>query len=173
MLLRPEFVDGPIAFVAAIEFPLSIQVPRLQRLLISYYRILQANRELPRHLLWSLSPLSRLIWTPGMDNAVRLLAIRCYSLQSGMGEAERETLERAVLGEVCVSDCPLEYGRNADGSLKEMDAWVMPVFEVKRIQEMRRAIVDHPQTFYEGVGMEPWVLRCVPTCTVSYQLIFP
>ncbi|KAJ7797645.1 P-loop containing nucleoside triphosphate hydrolase protein [Mycena olivaceomarginata] len=138
MLQRPEFIDGPIAFVAD---PLSIDVRRLQRLLLAYYRILQANRELPRHLLWSLAPLSRLIWTPGLDNAVRLLAIRCYSLQSGMGEAERETLESQVLGK---ADCPLEYG------CQEMDAWVMPVFEVKRIQEMRRAIVNEPQTFYGG-----------------------
>ncbi|KAF8139191.1 hypothetical protein K438DRAFT_1996249 [Mycena galopus ATCC 62051] len=144
MLQRPEFIDGPIA---AIE---SLDVLRLQRRLLAYYRILQANRELPSYLLWSLAPLSRLIWTPGLDNAVRLLAIRCYSLQSGMGEAERETLECAVLGE---ADCPLEYGLN------KMDAWVMPVFEVKRIQDMRRAIVNQPQTFYhEGDGVEPWAL---------------
>ncbi|KAJ7625290.1 midasin nuclear AAA ATPase [Mycena polygramma] len=152
MLQRSEFVDGPLATVE------SLDVPRQQRLLLAYYRILQVNRELPRHLLWSLSPLSRLIWTPGMDNAVRLLAIRCYSLQSGMGEGERETLERAVLGDLCVADCPLEYGRNADGSLKEMDAWVLPVFEVQRIQEMRAAIAERPQAFYDGAGMEPWVL---------------
>lgn len=158
MLQKPEFIDGPIAFVAD---PLSIDVRRLQRLLLAYYRILQANRELPRHLLWSLAPLSRLIWTPGLDSAVRLLAIRCYSLQSGMGEAERETLESQVLGK---ADCPLEYG------CQEMDAWVMPVFEVKRIQEMRRAIVNEPQTFYEGDdGIESWVLRFVS----SKQFGFP
>ncbi|KAJ6585296.1 midasin nuclear AAA ATPase [Mycena capillaripes] len=150
MLQRPEFRVGPIAETN--------DVPRLQRLLLAYYRILQANRELPRHHLWSLSPLSRLIWTPGMDNAVRWLAIRCYSLQSGMGEGERETLEREALGDVCAVDCPLEYGRNADGSVNEMDAWVMPVFEVQRIQEMRRAILEQPQTFYEGAGTEPWAL---------------
>ncbi|KAJ7264443.1 hypothetical protein B0H12DRAFT_1209400, partial [Mycena haematopus] len=155
MLQRPGFIEGP---VAPIESPQSIDVPRLQRLLLAYYRILQANRELPRHLLWSLAPLSRLIWTPNLDNAVRLLAIRCYSLQSGMGEAERETLECEVLGKVGVVDCPLEYGRNVDGSPNEMDAWVMPVFEVKRIQEMRKAIMVQPQTFYEGNGMEPWAI---------------
>ncbi|KAJ6530392.1 midasin nuclear AAA ATPase [Mycena vulgaris] len=158
MLQRPQFVDGPLAFVAAIDSPLSIEVPRLQRLLLAYYRILQANRELPRHLLWSLSPLSCLIWTPGMDNGVRLLAIRCYALQSGMGEAERETMERATLGEVCGVDCPLEYGQNPDGSRSEIDGWVMPVFEVKRIQETRRRIAENSQTFYdfpEGDTLEP------------------
>ncbi|KAJ7432805.1 P-loop containing nucleoside triphosphate hydrolase protein [Mycena galericulata] len=161
MLLRPEFVDGPLAFVSTMDSPLSVEPPRLQRLLLAYYRILQANRELPRQLLWSLSPLSRLIWTPGMDNGIRFLAIRCYSLQSGMGEAERETLERTVLGERCAVDCPIEYGQNLDGSRKEMDAWVMPVFEVRRIQEMRNAIVENSQNFYDLVEddrMEPLAL---------------
>ncbi|KAJ7673557.1 hypothetical protein B0H17DRAFT_1208374 [Mycena rosella] len=161
MLLKPEFVDGPIAFVAAVDSPLDIAVPRLQRLLLAYYRILQANRELPRHLLWSLSPLASLMWTPGMDNAVRMIAIRCYALQSGMGEAERETMERAALGDACAVDCPLEYGRNVDGSLREVDGWVMPVVEVQRIQEMRKGIVDNPQTFYEfaeGDEAEPLAL---------------
>ncbi|KAJ7717676.1 midasin nuclear AAA ATPase [Mycena metata] len=155
LLQRPEFIDGPVAFVAGLESPLSIEIPRLQRLLLAYYRILQANRELPRHLLWSLSPLSTLIWTPGLDNAVRLLAIRCYSLQSGMAEGEREELERATLGELCVVDCPLEYGCDMDGTVKQMDGWVLPVFEVQRIQEMRRGLVENPQMFYEGGGMEP------------------
>ncbi|KAJ7132921.1 midasin nuclear AAA ATPase [Mycena filopes] len=155
ILERPELVDGPLAFVASAESALSIEVPRLQRLLLAYYRILQVNRELPQHLLWSLSPLSTLIWTAGLDPAVRLLAIRCYSLQSGMGEAERETLERETLGDLCVIDCPLEYGRDVDGSVKRMDGWVLPVFEVQRIQEMRKGIVVNPQTFYEGGGMEP------------------
>ncbi|KAJ7029287.1 midasin nuclear AAA ATPase [Mycena alexandri] len=166
LLQRPEFIDGPIAFIAGLESPLSIEVQRLQRLLLAYYRILQANRELPRHLLWSLSPLSTLIWTPGLDNAVRLLAIRCYSLQSGMGEGERETLERSTLGELCAVDCPIEYGCDMDGSVKQMDGWVLPVFEVQRIQEMRRGLVENPQTFYEGGGMEPIELRgCSPRLT--------
>ncbi|KAJ7451619.1 midasin nuclear AAA ATPase [Mycena latifolia] len=166
MLLRPEFADGPIAFVAALDSPLTIEVPRLQKLLLAYYRILQANRELPRHLLWSLSPLSCLIWTPGIDNGVRLLAIRCYALQSGMGEAERETMERATLGEACAVDCPLEYGQNLDGSQREMDAWVMPVFEVQRIQETRKEIVDNPQTFYDFAEDDD-----VETLTVSPRLV--
>ncbi|KAJ7195538.1 P-loop containing nucleoside triphosphate hydrolase protein [Mycena pura] len=161
MLLRPEFANGPIACVAAIESPLSIQVSRLHRLLLAYYRILQANRQLPRYLLWPLSPLSRLIWTPGMDNAVRLLAIRCYSLQSGMGEAERETLEHTVLGDVSGVEFPLEYGQNASGSRKEIDTLIMPALEVQRVQDMRREIIDIPQTFYdiaEGDEMELLVL---------------
>lgn len=163
MLLRLELVDGPIAFVAKMDSPLSVEAPRLQRLLLAYYRILQANRELPRQLLWSLSPLSCLIWTPGMDNGVRLLAIRCYALQSGMGEAEREKLELAVLGERYTLDCRIEYCQNADGSRKEIDGWVMPVLEVRRIQEMRTAIAENSQAFYDFAEdrMEVLILRCV------------
>ncbi|KAJ7086033.1 midasin nuclear AAA ATPase [Mycena belliarum] len=162
MLMRPEFADGPIAFVSAVDSPLSVEVQRLQRLLLAYYRILQANRELPRHLLWSLSPLSYLIWSQGIDNGARLLAIRCYALQSGMGEAERETMERTALGELYRVECPLEYGHHPDGSRRELDAWVLPIFEVQRILEMRSGIVANPQTFYEfaeGDEAEPLTLN--------------
>ncbi|KAJ7288003.1 P-loop containing nucleoside triphosphate hydrolase protein [Mycena rebaudengoi] len=152
MLQRPEFVDGPLAFATADE---AVDVPRLQRLLLTYYRILQAHRELPRHLLWSLSPLSSLIWAPTMDNGVRFLAIRCYSLQSGMGEAEREKLERATLGDARTVDCPL-----LDGT---MDAWIMPALEMQRVQEMRNALLGTSPTFYEfGDEDKPEVLELSP-----------
>jgi len=120
----------------------------MHRLLLAYYRILQANRELPSDLLWSLSPLSKLIWTPHLDNGVRLLSIRCYALQSGMGEAEREKLETEVLGEICGVDCQLEYGQNVDGSRKEVDGWIMPVFELRRIKGARNGIVLEPHDYY-------------------------
>ncbi|KAK7048623.1 midasin [Favolaschia claudopus] len=158
LLQRPMFVNGPLAFVLEADSPLSIDVPRLHRLLLAYYRILQANRELPLYLSWSLAPLSCLIWTPELDNAVRLLAIRCYSLQSGMGEGEREKMESEILGQSGGVDCPLEYGRNADGTPIEMDGWVMPVFEVQRIREMRRQIVTEPHNYYEGGQNESWPL---------------
>jgi hypothetical protein len=127
---------------------MSINVARLHWLLLAYYRILQANRELPRQLSWSLAPLSRATWTPHLDNAARLLSIRCYALQSGMGEEERENLEREVLGEPCGVDCLLAYGQNEDGSEKNVDGWIMPVIEVRRIQEERDSIVTKPHDYY-------------------------
>lgn len=116
----------------------SIQVYQAQCLLLAYYRILQANRELPGLLIWPLSHLSTLIWMSGLDNGVRLLAIRCYALQSGMGESEREALEAEALGEV---ECPLHYSHEIDGTSRQVDAWVLPVHEVQRIRATREDLL--------------------------------
>lgn len=88
--------------------------------------------------LWPLMPLSSVIWSEGADNGAKLLAIRCYAMQSGMGEAEREVLERQVLQEEpFVLDCPLEYGRKLDGEKWVVDGWMLPVIERDRIQNWR------------------------------------
>ena len=126
----------------------SIEASRLHRLLLAYYRILQANRPLPHNLYWPLTPLSKLFLTPHPDTGARLLAIRCYALQSGMGEVEREKLEKQVLGDICGVDCPIECGQDIDGTAKELDGWLLPVLEIKRITDARNALVTEPQDFY-------------------------
>lgn len=148
LLSKHPFTDGPLGFINATLSPLFVDISRLQQLLLAHYRILHANRELPRHLFWPLSPFSILIWTPHLDNGVRLLAIRCYALQSGMGEAERGKIEREVLGEPCGVDCQLDYGKNIDGSRKEVDGWIMPVIELQRIKDMRQEIQNQAQDYY-------------------------
>ena len=160
--------NGPLSFITEAHSLISVDITRLQQLLLAYYRILQANRELPRTLRWNLTPLSNLIYTPRVDNGVRLLAIRCYSLQSGMGEEERCNLEREILGEPCSVDCNLNYGQNVDGSLKEVDGWLLPVLEVRRVQEERESIVSEQLDFYSRAGgnhtflLETKNLRFVP-----------
>lgn len=160
--------NGPLSFITETLSPLSVDTTRLQQLLLAYYRILQANRELPRTLRWTLAPLSNLIYTPHLDNGVRLLAIRCYSLQSGMGEEERCNLEREILGEPCSVDCNLNYGQNVDGSVKEVDGWLLPVLEVRRVQQERESIVSEQLDFYSREGgndtflIETKDLRFVP-----------
>jgi hypothetical protein len=160
--------NGPLSFITETLSAISVDTTRLQQLLLAYYRILQANRELPRTLRWSLAPLSNLIYTPHLDNGVRLLAIRCYSLQSGMGEEERSNLEREILGEPCGVDCNLNYGQNVDGSVKEVDGWLLPVLEVRRVQEERESIVSEQLDFYSREGgndtflIEKKDLRFVP-----------
>ncbi|KAF7308633.1 Midasin [Mycena chlorophos] len=143
MLLRPEYLNGPIAFVLETEDPTSIEPERLHRLLLAYYRILQANRELSGHHEWSLLPLSHLIWTDRMDVASRVLAIRCYALQSGMGEAEREKWERQVLGSAYMVETSLEFGVDARGRRTAVDVWIMPLVEVRRIQGLRNNILGN------------------------------
>jgi midasin len=126
----------------------SIETSRLHRLLLAYYRILQANRPLPRDLYWPLSALSKLFHTPHSDTGVCLVSIRCYALQSGMSEAQREKLETEVLGEVCGVDCQIDFGENVDGSAKVVDGWLLPVLEIQRITDARNALVTEPQDFY-------------------------
>ncbi|KAJ7274262.1 hypothetical protein C8J57DRAFT_1595285 [Mycena rebaudengoi] len=76
-------------------------------------------------------------------------------LLTGMGEAEREKLERATLGDVRTVDCPLLDGM--------MDAWIMPALEVQHVQEMRNALLGTSPTFYEfGDEDKPEVLELSP-----------
>jgi midasin len=149
---------GPFAFVTTCESVESIEASLLHRLLLAYYRILQANRPLPHSLYWPLTPLSKLFLTPHPDTGVRLLAIRCYALQSGMGEVDREKLEKQVLGETCGIDCQVECGQDIDGTIKEFDGWLLPVLEIKRITDARNALITDLQDFYsveDGPSVTP------------------
>ena len=119
-----------------------IDMSRLHLLLIAYFRILQANREVPDMFLWPLMPLSSIIWSQNADNAAKLLAIRCYAMQSCMGEAEREDLEREVLGEPSGPDCPLEYGAKSNGDKWIVDGWLLPIIERERILKWRNDIPE-------------------------------
>ncbi|KAF8895596.1 hypothetical protein BD779DRAFT_1609097 [Infundibulicybe gibba] len=152
LLLKPVFANGPLGFITSPPSPLSFPVLRLHRLLIAYYRIQQANRELPLHFLWSLTPLSYLVWTPHLDNGVRLLAIRCYALQSGMAECEREKMEREVLGESCGVECRLFYGETIAGKKEEADGWLLPLLELKRVKAMRDGILNPMDYYSQEIG---------------------
>jgi midasin len=154
------FPRGPLHFITTISSVTLVppQIERLHRLLLAYSRIQQFNRELPTLLNWSLSPLITLMLSTEHnidDNGVKLLAIRCYAYQSGMGEAEREKLEAKVLrmkeGEMCSVDCWVSDGGfvsveksegekmslNGNGML---DGWVLPGLEVQRVRHMREEI---------------------------------
>jgi len=50
-----------------------------------------------------------------------------------MGEEERCSLEWEILGEPCGIDCSLNYGQNVDASEKEVDGWLLPVLEIRRV----------------------------------------
>lgn len=81
-----------------------------------------------------------------------------------MGEAEREKIETEVLGEICGVDCQMEYGEGKSGLV---DGWIMPVVELKRVQQQRDAIITQPFEFYRRETGEttelihPIHLRCV------------
>ncbi|KAH9480590.1 Midasin [Psilocybe cubensis] len=71
-----------------------------------------------------------------------------------MGEEERCKLEREILGEPCGVDCPLNYGQELDGTNKEVDGWVIPAVEVKRVQEERDSIATTSQDYYSRENSE-------------------
>ncbi|KAJ3919281.1 midasin nuclear AAA ATPase [Lentinula edodes] len=129
MLQNPLLAKGPVFLVSEAS---RLDLKRIHQILLAYYRILQANRELPHQLYWPLTPLRQIASESTLDAASRLLAIRCYALQSGMGEAEREKWETATLGELYTVDCTLGYGDALDGSHLTIDGWLMPITELER-----------------------------------------
>ncbi|CAL1712480.1 unnamed protein product [Somion occarium] len=162
-LRQPEYEDGPLGFINTIEDLSSISASLLHRILLAYYRILQASRELPRYLIWPLKPLSKLIWTPHPDPGVRFLAIRCYALHSGMMEGERVKMEKEVIGDVAEVDCPIEYSVKFDeeegleGKREAVDGWIMPAIEVERVVNARNKHLE-PVDYYsaeESDSVEP------------------
>lgn len=178
---------GPLHFVDTNSSLPATETQKLHRLLLAYFRIQQANRELPSQLSWSLSPLNKLIRSTEHnqnDNGVKLLAIRCYAFQSGMGEAEREKLERKVLGmkddEMCSVDCwvsPGGYGKkDEEGKERLLDGWVLPALEMHRVRGMREGLTDVDLEEYYGfdedeqrIYIEESDLRYGFGCTLSFS----
>lgn len=150
-LRRPCFSHGPLGFVEEGPSIATLDATRLHHLLLAYYRLLRANRLLPCDLLWPISHLSILFTTPHPDAAVRYLAIRCYSLCTGMAEVERVQLETRVLGELGVVECPLSYGYKIDGSRITIDGWLMPVLELERVHQGRNSVAAGSD-FYSSKG---------------------
>ncbi|KAG1818477.1 uncharacterized protein BJ212DRAFT_1479486 [Suillus subaureus] len=142
-LQKPCLSKGPLAFIAAAPSVAEIETTRLHCMLLAYYRLLRANRLLPKHLLWDESLLSKLLFPPHPDTGVRLLAARCYASHVSMAEIERERLINHVLGEFCGVDCPINYGQTIDGTVVETDGWLMPALEIKRIHDARDAILEN------------------------------
>ncbi|KAK1236049.1 AAA ATPase midasin, partial [Marasmius sp. AFHP31] len=147
LLLKPQFSNGPLQ-------NMSDEGVRTHKLLLAYFRILSANRELPSQLLWPLSPLRTLATSSKLDTGTRLVAIRCYALQAGMGELERDEWEKKLVGKDSEVDCPLDYGVDENGDKIETDGWLLPVLEYQRVREERNALVNEPQVFYDFDGDE-------------------
>lgn len=147
LLHKPPFHQGPLLLFNSAPPPGGVEPISLQRLLLAHYRLLHANRVLPRNLGWSLTPLAQLIWSPHLHSSVRILAVKCYALQAGMAEVERLKIEKEALGEVAEVNCPVVFGVNPDGSIHEVDGWVLPVLEQERIASGRSALSE-PEMYY-------------------------
>ncbi|KAI0693224.1 midasin [Cytidiella melzeri] len=157
LLSYPYFAHGPLGFLQDIQSIASVETVQLHRILLAYYRILHANRDLPRLLDWPTSLLSRIVWERHPDPGARFLAIRCYALQSGMMEGERVKMEKEALGEVQDTDCPVFWDTTMAGTRDAIDGWILPIKESERVVEARQALLL-PQKYYEyqeGDSVEP------------------
>jgi midasin len=137
-------IDGPLSLVPDV---ISAPAERLHPILLAYYRILIANRPLPKNLLWPLHHLSSLFRMPHADAGVRWLAIRCYALHTGMSEADREKLENEVVGSIEEIDIPIFYRYSVEGKLEATDGWILPITEIERVTAARDAIASEPQHY--------------------------
>jgi midasin len=157
-LQKPCLSKGPLAFVAVAPSVAEIDATHLHRMLLAYYRLLRANRVLPKHLLWDASLLSKLLFPPHPDKGVVLLAARFYASHVCMAEVEREKLITHVLGEFCGVDCPVNYGQTIDGTVVEIDGWLVPTLEIKRIHDARDAVLEGPDFYSLEEGDVPQAL---------------
>lgn len=53
----------------------------------------------------------------------------------------REKIEREMLGEIGAEDCPVYYGQDVTGRTREVDGWMLPVLEIKRISDYRSCLL--------------------------------
>ena len=149
--------QGPLALLIGGEGLHTFDRSSSERVLLAYYRILQANRDLPLSLGWSLVPLSQIIWDAQQNPGPRFLAIQCYALQAGMIEEERVKMEKEVVGDFADTDCPIEYGASIDGAQQYADGWLLHITESTRLMDARNALLA-PQNYYTydtGDSIEP------------------
>ncbi|KAG6889702.1 hypothetical protein C0992_004422 [Termitomyces sp. T32_za158] len=85
-----------------------------------------------------------------------------------MAEAEREAMEREVLGEPFEVDCLIEYGMNSDGTRVEVDGWLMPVLELQRIKKLREDLACEDQGYYSNDGRP---ITPIPSSELSRHIV--
>ena len=141
MFLR-RFQRGPLRALLDEKMLENVNRISLHRVLLAYYRILRATPSLARNLNWDLACLLRLCASATLDRGSRWLAVRCYSLQTGMSESVRLKMEQDALGEIYREDCSVFYGEEVSGIVKEADGWLLPVLEKERILDYREALLD-------------------------------
>ena len=174
MLHWPELTEGPLSLLSTSAASNETSSSELQRVLIAYYRLLHANRNISQSFGWSLNPLSSIIWDSHVPSPARFLAIQCYALQAGMIEGERVEMEQEVIGNMAEVDCPIEYGTSLDDTPEILDGWLLHMTESSRLIEARDALLK-PQNYFkfeDGDSTEPIhpaELRCVSLLPQKYK----
>jgi midasin len=104
-------------------------------------------------LNWPLEHLGKLFTGEAAhsDGCVRFLAIRCFSLQTRMGEAHRNHLIKQSLGAICGCDIPMNFGHLLSGEPLILDGWAFPLIERKRLEDWYDD-EDNPDTYFSGTN---------------------
>jgi midasin len=156
LLQQPSFSRGPLALVNTENTP-SLDPHRLQKLLVAYYRVLISNRDLPGQLSWPTTPLETLFRAPHPDPGVIFLAIRCYGLQTGMLEADRNCLETELVGDVADMEIPIIFSEHPTESSTFVEACLFAFTERERINEARELLLQGMNDYYtyeDGVATD-------------------
>jgi midasin len=135
---------SPFIFSPLANLPLDLlaNTPSdLHTVLLAYLRLVSADTAIATRLNWPTAPLHALR-TQHSDKGVRLLAIQVLAKQRQWGEEKRMLMEKEWVGEVDKVDADIRYGQRvvlqpAGGFTVEdlvVDGWMLPIFEVKRVQ---------------------------------------
>ena len=123
----------------------------LQRTLLAYYRLLRAAPSVPRLKNWSLASLISALRDSRSGRGSKLLAIRCYALQTDMAEWRRLEMEEECVGQLGIEDCTVYYGQDPTGTVVCADGWLLSILEAKRVAEYRTRLLSAPN-YYDGGG---------------------
>ena len=78
-----------------------------------------------------------------------------------------------ALGVLYGQDCPIVYGEDISGLVHEVDVWLLPVIEPKRIHDYRDRLLDPIDYFLEkdesDIRLGGEDLRCV-RCKLNHVL---
>jgi midasin len=147
LLKKPSFSRRPLASVNTENTP-SLDPHRLQKLLIVYYRLLIANRDLPSELSCPTTPLETLFRAPHPDPSVMFLAIRCYGLQTEMMEADRNCRETELVGDVADMVIPFIFSEHPTESSTFVEACLFAFTERECINEARELLLQGVKDYY-------------------------
>ena len=126
--------DSPLGEFTLEELP-QLDAGRLQALLLSYWRLLHADPHIAIRNDWSTLPIHKLA-TEHSDLGVRYLAIQTLACLLHWGEKRRSEAERQWCGDPSNGDIFIEFGgREADGSKRNVNAWILPLLEARRVED--------------------------------------
>ncbi|KAG8937498.1 hypothetical protein FRC00_004779, partial [Tulasnella sp. 408] len=148
-LSRPSLSTGPLGFLLGLEASqiAALSTVDLHRILLTYYRLIRAEPDIPKLFNWPSKPLLSLLSPPHPDLSVRALAIECYALHESIPDEEKIKTSLELLGPPGEADIPIFCGETVvDGLIqpRQIDGWLLPLLEPLRVSELRARVQLSP-----------------------------